>query len=495
MHKYTLWNVLVCLALPMVANAAGTYYTGAAYQPAQYRYGQTGTYATSGYGRAATNAASGVQYNGYARPANNSYYQTTSAGQTNARTTQSQQSSKSGSSRNGFFVNAGISHEAASWQIEMTKVANSMLHYDNVAWNVFDVNGGYIFDLGSTKVQVDAGFKYGMQWGDATMNDDDISNGGFDPIEFWQDVDGDEEITPGVDTYIGTSARHALSVGTSNDGNLLGFNVGVGLTDFLKLGNLKITPSVGYRYFKYKLETKDNYGLSVTSAACFSYENGEMQCDPLIYLYNTDSDGNVVGTPQEVWRTNGGEPMRIYSGYDYIDTDQTYYYTQSGTSHSYETEWSGPYVALDVLYDINQNNFVNGRVELGFPGYTSTGDQPYRWDWAHPKSVEDSSGMFSALHLGLLANWKTAITNNIWLSIGMTYDYYTVSGADAKTYLNKSLYNKLSALTNPTDSEVNQANYLLSASENCGGWVCESKKEVDSVYKSMGIRVGVDARF
>ena len=77
----------------------------------------------------------------------------------------------------------------------------------------------------------------------------------------------------------------------------------------------------------------------------------------------------------------------------------------------------------------------------------------------------------------------------------MTYDYYTVSGADAKTYLNKSLYNKLSALTNPTDSEVNQANYLLSASENCGGWVCESKKEVDSVYKSMGIRVGIDARF
>jgi hypothetical protein len=100
-------------------------------------------------------------------------------------------------------------------------------------------------------------------------------------------------------------------------------------------------------------------------------------------------------------------------------------------------------LALDMLYDINQNNSVNAYLEVGLPSYTATGDQPYRFDWEHPKSVEDSSGVGSAFHLGLGANWTTALTDNVALSVGVTYDYYTVSDADAKTYLNGEYYNDI----------------------------------------------------
>ena len=482
------------IGLPMVANAAGTYYTGAAYQPAQYRYGQSGTYATSGYGRTvggnSANSMPSVRYNGYAQPSTVSY-QTQNANVNQVSTRQTQQAQKtSNGTKSGFFVNGGISHENAMWKFEMKNVANSILHYDNIGWNVLDLNGGYVFDLGKTKMQVDAGFKYGMQWGDASMNDDDISNGGYSPVDL---VDDDDNV-------VGQMVGHALSVGTSNDGNMLGFNVGFGLPDFFSIGNLRMTPSIGYRYLKYKLTTKNNYGLSVSSAACFAIGGGEVQCDPAIFAYYQDTHGDWQS--YILWRDNLNNELEISSGTSYVDTGDTYYYEQSGTSHSYETVWSGPYIALDMLYDINQYNYVNARFELGFPGYTSTGDQPYRWDWAHPKSVEDSAGMFSALHLGMGANWKTAISNSVWLSFGFTYDYYSVSGADATTYLNKDLYyqilasynNDEEAMLNPTTGDL-QAIRLNETMNSCGGWACKSKKEIDSVYKSMGIRIGIDARF
>ena len=467
-HK-VLIQMAIIMAMPVAANAAGTYYTGSAYQPAQYRYGQTGTYASS-YGRTnnVQNTMTNVGYNTYSQPSVPAQQKTT----------------KTGTKKGGFFANAGITHENAMWQFEMNE-SGSLLHYDNLAWNVFDLNAGYVFGLGNTKVQVDAGVKYGAQWGETSMVDDDITNGGFGAREY-----------PGVGSVDG----HALAIGTSKDGNMFGFNVGFGLTDAFKMGNIKITPSIGYRYLQYKLKTQNAYGMQVytvnNSNGCVG-SNGESICGVALLFYQNETDD----TPSAVVASNNLIDLTGLGGW-YLNTTDTFYYTQSGTSHSYDAVWSGPYVALDMVYDINQNNSVDGRVELGFPGYTSTGDQPYRWDWAHPKSVEDSADMFSAIHFGMGANWKTAITNSVWLSLGVTYDYYSVSGADATTYINKDLYNRLLAAYNNDETALLDPNigdqtaiYLDKVRQDCDGWVCKASKEVDSFYKSMGVRVGIDARF
>lgn len=473
LHKCILLNCLVLLGLTDGANAAGTYYTGASYQPAQYRYGQSGSYVNSGaYNRTASvgtpSYVSSARYNNYSQPNT----QQNSRATTNANQTIS--------SKKGFFANAGISHEFGMWKIDMVNTANSVLKYNDLEWNVFDLNAGYVFDLGRTKMQFDAGFKYGMQWGESSMTDDDISNGGYGVTEY-KKSNGD---------VIGTIIGHGLSIGTSQDGSMLGFNIGLGLTDVWKWGNMKITPSIGYRYFKHKLETKNNYGMLMDTVlgGCDS-SGGESICGTTLMFYST---ANGV-SPDAILAANGR--VQIPGGELYVDTSDTYYFEQPGTSHSYETEWSGPYIALDMLYDINQNNSINGRIELGFPGYTSTGDQPYRWDWAHPKSVEDSANMFSAFHLGLAANWKTAITKSVALSLGMTYDYYTISGADTETYLNKKYYNQLANLDSRTEQEQLKMNYLDALRQDCGGWVCKASKEIDSVYKSMGVRAGIDVRF
>ncbi len=479
---------LVAVA-PIAANAAGTYYTGN-YQSPQTRYAQQ-SYATR---NTAATRNTGYNTNGYS-----SYASTRPVVGSRTTTTQVAQQPRTVApaatkSKSGFWVDAGISRETAMWQFEM-KESSSILHYDNISWNVFDVSGGYAFDWGKVGLQIDAGFKYGMQSGDSTMVDDDITNGGY-LITQWIDSD--------TSNVIGNQIGHALSVGTSNGGNMYGFNIGVGMTDLFKWGNVKFTPSIGYRYLKYKLETEKNYGLSVDTSACFKLDGSdEIQCDPAIVIHYQD------GKQQIIWRDSVNGKMEVGTGAVSVDTGGTYFYQQPGTSHSYEVEWSGPYVAMDMDYAINQNNSVNGHVELGFPGYNASGDQPYRFDWRHPKSVEDEAGIGSALHFGFGANWTTAITNSISLSIGLTYDYYTVDDADAKTYLNQNyytgIYNSLleqwvkagkteADMLNPQTGDPIALN-IKDLESSCPGWVCSTDNEIESFYKSMGIRVGIKAKF
>ena len=495
-----LMNCSIFALAPFVANAAGTYYTGASYQSPQSRYGQSASYTnTTTYTQ-----PSGYSTAGYASTRYNTNYSNGAVVGQRQTVTQTQQqttktaSKKSGAVKNGLHINGGVTHENAMWKMEM-KESSSVLHYDNIAWNVLDLNGQYVFNMGNVQGAVEAGFKYGMQWGESTMVDDDITNGGYF-ITQWIDSS---------DNVIGEQIGHALSVGTSDGGNMMGFHVGFGLPGVFKWGNLRVTPSIGYRYLKYKLETKKNYGLSVDTAACFNVPgSNEVQCDPAIVVHYDN------GSNQIIWRDSITGQVDVADGVDYIDTVGTYYYQQPGVSHSYKVAWSGPYAALDMAYDINENNTVDARVELGLPGYSATGDQPYRFDWQHPKSVEDSANMFSAFHLGLAANWSTAISSNISFSIGVTYDYYNVNGADAKTYLNgsyyTSLYNDLLAqwaATYPTDTEKYMLGQMTGVAgdptaisiknleKTCSGWVCNAGNEIDSFYRSLGVRVGLNARF
>lgn len=457
------------------AHAAGTYYNGGYQSPQTYN---TAAYTQRGY------RPSYTQQNNYSR------YQPMQQGQTQSSVPQSRAATNS-NSKQGFWLDAGLSKETAQWQFKMTE-AGSMLHYDNLDWNVLDVTGGYKFLAGNTPMEVSLGLEYGVQGTDSTMVDDDITNGGYF-ITSWYTTGTPAEL-------IGDQLGHALSVGTSSGGSMLGYNVAFGLTDFFSVGKTKITPSLGYRSFSYTLKTSNNYGLSLDTSACFLMENGEVQCDPAIIVNYGD------GSQQIIWREDIDDQMSLGNGATNLDTGGTYYYEQGGTSHEYEVSWAGPYLALDMDYEINANNAVNARIELGLPGYSAVGDQPYRFDWAHPKSVEDSAGMGSALHFGLGGNWQTALTDSVMLSVGLTYDYYSVSGADAKTYLNggfyTGLYDQAQLIINDSASTAAEIEAAEALQENitqlqvdCPGWVCSSGGEIESFYKSMGIRVGVNAKF
>lgn len=489
--------------LPVLGHAAGTYYTGA-YQSPQQRY-TANNYATRGYANTngyaaqnrgyattAANRGQSTRSNTYNVPRNNNM---PAAAQNNAR-------QSSGQSGNGFWVDAGLAHQFAQWEFKM-KSAGSKLNYNDINWNVFDINAGYKFAAGKTKMQVDAGFQYGMQFGESTMTDDDITNGGLRNYDYYVD-----NVNTGAEEYLGSTYIKSLSIGASKDGSMMGFNAGFGLTDFLKWGNVRITPSVGFRYMKTELETKQNNGLAVQTAACFTVPGSNaVECDPAIFVYYKN------GSVQLIWREMDANGNIINPGIsndvELIDPEDTFAYYQPGTSHSYETTWMGPYVAMDFDYAINANNAVQARLELGLPMYKSTGDQPYRPDWMHPKSVEDEAGLGNAYHLGLGANWTTALTDKVALTVGLTYDYYTVADADATTYLNPDFYRAAYNLILKEKWGGNEDAMLGKVEGNAGDptaidiknrmdrndWTIKNSSEVESFYKSMGIRVGINVRF
>ena len=523
-----LCGVSVMSMIPAVAGAVGTYYNGNLYQNPQQRYSRGGYYNSYGYGSGRNNYAQGAYGNRY----NNQYGVERQLGMQKQQMQNKKQTQQT-TVKQGLILDAGVSHEMGSWEFDMNN-AGSKLHYDNLAWNVFDAKGVYYFG-DNTKMQINAGFRYGMQYGDSPMIDDDMSS----DKAIWVESGGVYNVKSVWVENNFLVGNPAMSVGTSKDGSQFGYNVGLGLTDFFTWGNMKITPSIGYRYFRHKLTTQKNKGMAVgvfsalepgendlgyTLVNCMTMDGSdEMQCVPYVVFGNyLLSDGSLVSSSNNYYPLYGGlQPVRDQdgngnvfvdengnviavaiqnTGMPYLDMPGTYYYEQPGTSHEYETEWYGPYLALDMEYQINQNNLVTGGIELGLPIYDSKGNQPYRWDWAHPTSVEDKGDFGDAYHLGLNANWKTAITDSTYLSLGFTFDYYKVSDATANTYLNGSLY----------QSYLDEANILLETypenedllrykteleSYRAAGWKIEEKKEINSIYKSMGIRIGLSMKF
>ncbi|MCL2339182.1 MAG: hypothetical protein FWC51_04505 [Proteobacteria bacterium] len=523
--------VCAMVSAPFAASAA-TYYNGGTYNPSQYQYvGATAAQAGQQYVQQA--AQQYVQQPVQKYAAATQQYATTStasmryqvpAAQTAGYTTTNQyytpvvQTTQNVpynvkpavaaggqfADQMGFHVSAGITHQSAGYEVNLKSVG-SQLNWNDISWNIFDINAGYGFDVGGMGLLVSAGFQYGMQASPGKMIDDDITRGG-NPVatDLTDAVTGDPT---GTTTY----ASPAVSIGKSSGGNLMGYNIQLGLTDKFKIGNLKLTPMLGWRSLSYKLTTRQNNGISLDyleSNNCIVLNTGEMQCSPqLVYTDNagnlvTTSDGGAIIVPYN----DGYGPYDFTGTSPYGNVDNTYFYSQPGTSHSYNVAWAGPYLALGMDYNINAYNDVNATVELGLPGYSETGDQPYRPDWAHPKSVADNAGFGSAYHIGLGANWLTAMTDNIALSLGFTYDYYTASNATSTTYLNQdwfmnspynpaSVYNYMQAYPGLTQQEIMDSIGITQLLQECPNWVCKTKNDVSSVYHSLGIRVGVSAKF
>ncbi|MCQ2580969.1 MAG: hypothetical protein MJ164_02250 [Alphaproteobacteria bacterium] len=490
------------------ANAAGTYYN---YNGTVQRNYVSSANPFFNYGENNTNSVK----TGYAKGVNAGAdrYANVSRSQTK-KVTKSAPAYNSARQNGGFGLDLGLSHQFAEWKFDMA-TAGSKLHYDNLHWNVLDGVAKYDFNWGNNLVRLQLGGQYGMQFGDSTMVDDDITAGGYE-VQAWNvDLNGDATAD-----QVWIQQGRALSVGTSNDGDLTGVFAGIGLVDFWKIGDFRITPSVGYRYLKYKLETKQNNGLSFDTVSgadnyCLT-RDGETQCLPFFVFV----DGNNNPALGEV------DPDTFYiqipEGVSYVETEGTYYYHQEGVSHSYEVEWSGPYLALDMVYDIAQNDSVNARMELGLPTYKAEGDQPYRLDWQHPKSLEDKRGFGDAYHFGFGANWLHSLTDSVMLTLGVTFDYYNVSGADATSYLNSGYYttmylNPAVAENNALAADYGTSDYTTWTGENAdrdksiyvtnletidtinsmsaNGWKQEMSDEIESIYKSLGIRLGIQAKF
>ena len=355
------------------------------------------------------------------------------------------------------------------------------MEYNNITWSVLDLGGGYRFNTGGTSLQINAGMMFGTQMGSSSMIDDDITNGGS-----WMTYLVIPPGQPNAGDIIGEVFVDAISVGRTSGGSKFGYHLSISFPDNFQIGNARLVPEIGWRHTQYRLRTRNNVGMVMTVvegdvSSCFPAHDGfdEVRCHPMILVANCDP------------RLPGCDPqLAIVDNLDNVDgwivIGGNYWFAQPGTSHDYRVEWAGPFIALGVEYEMNHNNSVDFRVELGFPGYRAVGAQPYRVDWRSRNPIEDNAGIGSAMHIGLAANWNTAISNSTNLSFGFTYDRFTVSDARATTRLNPGWFTTENGFT---QTEINA---ILA---DCPNFVCVIDNEVNSSYRTMGARVGLTTRF
>ena len=166
MRRFTmsLFGVSIMAMMPVIAGAAGTYYNGNLYQNPN-RYGNNGYYNSYGPGRAYGQNSMTVR-------------------NTETRVTKKTSAKKEAVSqqKQGFHLGAAFSHEFANWDFKM-KEAKSKLRYDNLRWNVVSGEGAYYFGS-DTPMQIKFGARYGVQFGETSMIDDDISSGAYGYIDY-----------------------------------------------------------------------------------------------------------------------------------------------------------------------------------------------------------------------------------------------------------------------------------------------------------------------
>ena len=467
MKKLFALFIVHCSLFIAAAGAAGTYLGTSGYQSPQ-RYYQGA--ASAGYYQPQNVGASGYAGGNYYQQNQQPYYQPNpwmqNQNQNQNRQTAPARPRSKGAAEDGFFLDAGAGRQYAQWNFNMNR-DGSIQNYSDLAWNVLDVKGGYR----QGDILVSGGVQYGMQSGKSWMTDDDTTNGGLVVQQY--DVNTGDWV---FDTY-----QDILSISESSGGSLFGFNAGLGLMNKFGYGKTKITPSVGYRKFSYKLSTTNTHGVAVSSNYCRTDEAGERICPAYMWFFNNEMTWPKPDLAADEPDADGLDWWQVLG--DLVATE-SFSFSQSGKSHIYAVSWEGPYVALDFESELNENNRVDARLEFGMPGYKSKGDQPYRPDWAHPVSLEDSAEMFGAMHIGAAAAWTTKVADNWGLSLGMTYDYYSVKGATAKTYFNQRFFEALYDADDIKDFLV-----------DCPNWTCVVKKETNVFYRSIGARVGLVGRF
>ncbi len=171
----------------------------------------------------------------------------------------------------------------------------------------------------------------------------------------------------------------------ADDGNVLDVSLGVGYQFGQVSGMVIITPLVGYSYHEQKLRMTDGF--------------------------------------QTIGVTTG--PF-------------------AGLNSTYETEWNGPWIGVDLSFEINKKFTLFGAFEYHMADYYAKANWNLRTDFAHPKSFEhtaDGSGIVMSIGGDYALNDQWFINVNIdyqdWSTYAGTDRIFFANGTTSETRLNE----------------------------------------------------------
>lgn len=392
-------------------------------------------------------------------------------------------------------IYAGYARRFADFQFETG--VNSVLEWDDMIINEIVVGARHNFSLRNFDLSVYGEYAYG-----------DISHGGLS-------MDYDlKPFTESDPTYgIFTISMGDLSGRTNR------FRFGLTAHHAWDIAGWKLSPTVGYEIFKHNLEMNDHYYPNPGIYLPLMTEWGN-------YVYG-DLEGNfhsvpVGGTPDADWYqvcmspediklvqtdvTGSGPLGSIINTGDYdpsmgyipwgVDAGECVIIggdgpiVVGGTTHIYNTTWSGFYIGLEVEKQMTLNDKLRMYVQFGLPKYSSEGIWPNRTDWQQNPSFLDEGDNGSYSYLAELEyNYK--LSDRLQLSVRADTNCFHVGQIPGELYVAGSYdyaYNEDGSIQ--TDENGNP---VILETAPYTEYVSNSLKK--ATWQSFGLHIGVKYAF
>ncbi|MBQ0013044.1 MAG: hypothetical protein KBS86_00520 [Proteobacteria bacterium] len=344
-------------------------------------------------------------------------------------------------------IYAEYSRRFADFQFETG--VNSVLEWDDMVFNEITAGLTHTFTLGSFDLGVYGEYTYGsMSHGGMSMDYD------LKPYD-WSDP------TYGIFT---------VSIGDES-GKTHHIDFGLSAHHIWDIGGWKLSPRIGYEIFKHNLQMSNHYypnpGVYVpllTTGGDYVFGTVDDQGLPQYYTVPIDMAADAYGagldqvclSPTDIKLANVGSTGLItpigstinvgdYYNVDMgtipwgVDADHCVIIggdgpvIVGGTTHIYETTWSGFYLGLEVEKQMTLSDKLRFYVQFGLPKYSSEGTWPNRTDWQQNPSFLDE-GRNGSYSYKAEIEYDLKLSDRLQLALKADTNCYHIGKIDGEQY-------------------------------------------------------------
>lgn len=317
---------------------------------------------------------------------------------------------------------------------------NSILEWDDMVFNEIGVTLQHNFSLRNFDMFAFAEYSYGS-----------MSHGG---LSMDYDLKPFDESKP-------TEGIFTISMGDQS-GKSNHFRFGIGARHVWDIGGWKLSPSIGYEIFKHNLEMANHIYPNPGIYLPLMTDKGD-------YVYG-DAEGNYYSRPQDFKAPDdwyqvcmSPEDLKVVhtsaSGVNLGTSFTTINYDPawgnvpwgvpegdcviiggdgaimvSGTTHIYNTTWSGFYIGLEMEKQMTLTDKLRFYVQLSLPKYSSEGIWPNRDDWQQNPSFLDE-GDNGAYSYTAEMEYNMKLSDRLQLELKVDTNYFYVGAIGGELYV------------------------------------------------------------
>lgn len=344
-------------------------------------------------------------------------------------------------------IYAGYSRRFADFQFETG--VNSVLEWDDMVFNEITAGLNHVFTLGKFDLGIYGEYTYGS-----------MSHGGMSM---------DYDLQP-YDWSYPEYGIFTISIGDES-GKSHHIDFGLSAHHIWDIGGWKLSPRIGYEIFKHNLEMSNHYypnpGVYIpllTTGGDYVFGTVDETNTPQYYAvptnmaddaYNSGLD-QVCLSPTDIhlapYGSTGlisliGPDLVVGDAYDEsmgyvpwgVDANQCVIIgadgpiVVGGTTHIYETTWSGFYIGLEVEKQMTLSDKLRLYVQFGLPKYSSEGTWPNRTDWQQNPSFLDE-GRNGAYSYKAEIEYDLKLSDRLQLALKADTNCYHVGKIDGEQY-------------------------------------------------------------